>query len=128
MEFLLKTAAVCTVVSLMALLLKRNTPELALLLTLSAVTAVMAAAVSVYKEAAGYWEMLIDSIPVERTLLAPLMKILVISAVTRVGSDICQDSGQKTLATVMDMVGTLCALAAAAPLLERAIAILVELV
>lgn len=116
------------VVSLMALLLKRNTPELALLLTLAAVTAVMAGAVSFYETAERCWELLVQYIPVERSLLSPLLKILAISAVTRLGSDVCQDSGQKTLSAVLDMTGTLCALGAAVPLLERAMGILVELV
>ncbi len=127
MELLIKGAVICIVTSLLALLLKKNTPELSLLLTLAVVAAVMTAAFSLYEEISTVWELILDRTGLERELFSPLVKIIAISLITRLGSDVCQDGGQKALASTLELVGTGCALAAAAPLLGRAMEILLRL-
>ena len=127
MELLLKVTVICIVASLMALVLKRNTPELALLLTLAVVAAVMAGAISLYGEIRIIWEKLMGQSALDSALFSPLVKIIAISLITRIGSDVCQDSGQKTLSSVMELAGTVCSLIAAAPLLEKVLDVLLNL-
>ena len=83
MELIAKTAVICIVVSLTALLLQRDTPELALLLTLGAVTVVMLFALSFYEEVQAIFAAVWQQSGLDGALFAPILKIIAISLVTR---------------------------------------------
>lgn len=124
MELVAKAAVICVVVALTALLLERDTPELGLLLTLAAVAAVMTYALSFYQQVREMLETLMEQAGLDGALFAPILKIVAISLIARLGSDVCKDSGHGALSSLMDMTGTVCALLAAQPLLERTLALL----
>ena len=127
MELIAKTAVICIVVSLTALLLQRDTPELALLLTLGAVTVVMLFALSFYEEVQAIFAAVWQQSGLDGALFAPILKIIAISLVTRLGADVCKDSGQGALASLVDMAGVFCALLTAEPLFSQAWGILTQL-
>ena len=60
-------------------------------------------------------------------LFVPILKIIAISMVARLGGDVCRDSGKKALGAVVDLAGTFCALLAAEPLLRAALSLLTQL-
>ena len=124
MELVAKAAVICVVVALTALLLERDTPELGLLLTLAAVAAVLVYALSFYQQVRDMLTALMDQAGLEVALFAPILKIVAISLIARLGADVCKDSGHSALSSLMDMAGTVCALLAARPLLERAMDLL----
>ena len=118
MELIAKVAVICVVVSLTALLLQRDTPELGLLLILGAIAVVMGFALSYYQEIREMVDALLSQAGLDGALFAPILKIIAISLVARLGGDVCRDSGQKALGAVVDLAGTFCALLAAEPLLR----------
>ena len=120
MELVAKAAVICVVVALTALLLERDTPELGLLLTLAAVAAVLVYALSFYQQVRDMLTALMDQAGLEAALFAPILKIVAISLIARLGADVCKDSGHTALSSLMDMAGTVGALLAARPLLARA--------
>ena len=63
---------------------------------------------------------LLENTGLERELFTPLLKIIGISLVSRLGADLCKDAGQGALSSLVELSGTLCALLAAAPLLAAA--------
>jgi len=126
-ELIAKTAVICVVVTLTALLLQRDTPELALLLTLGAVTVVMLFALSFYGEVRAVFQAIWRETGLDGELFTPILKIIAISLVTRLGADVCKDGGREALASLMDMAGVFCALLAAEPLFSRALEILTQL-
>ena len=127
MELVVKAAVICVVVSLTAALLERDTPQLGLLLILAAVAVVMTFALSFYEEVRDMADSLMEQAGLDRELFRPIVKIIAISMIARLGGDLCKDSGQGTLASLLELVGTVCALAAAQPLLLRALEILLGL-
>ena len=127
MELVAKVTVICLVVALTALLLERNTPELGLLLTLVTIAVVMGFALTWYREVQAVVEELLGQAGLDGQLFLPILKILAISLVARLGGDVCRDSGQKALGTVVDLAGTFCALLAAEPLLRRALSLLTQL-
>ena len=127
MELVIKASAICLVSALTALLLRRSTPELALLLSLAATAAVMGWAFSVARDVSTLWLELLERTQLNNALFLPLGKIIAISLITRLGSDICQDSGQKALSSAVELTGTVAALAAALPLFTEAMNILMRL-
>lgn len=127
MELIVKVTVICIVVSLTALLLERDTPELALLLVLSAITVVMLFALSFYGEVQGLMAVILERSGLEAGLFVPILKIIAISLVARLGGDVCRDSGRSALASLVDMAGAFCALIAAQPLFREALYILTQL-
>ena len=127
MEILIKAAAICIVSSLLALVLQRNTPEIALLLSLAAVAAVMGWAFSLVSEIGQLWQVLLERTNLDGVLFVPLGKIIAISILTRLAGDICWDSGQKALSSAVELTGTLGSLVAAVPLVKEAMNLLMRL-
>ena len=97
MEWIVKIAVICVVTALTALLLERDTPELALLLVLAAVVVVMACAFSFFGEVEDLLRELLERTGLDGALFLPILKIIAISLVTRLGGDVCRDGGQKAL-------------------------------
>jgi len=120
----LKTAVICVAAALGVLFLKRAAPELALLLSLAAAAAVLSCVFTQVRSAAGLLEGLLDSTGLDREFFVPLLKIVGVSLVARLGADLCKDAGQSALSSLVELSGTLCALLAAAPLLAAAAQIL----
>ena len=127
MELVVKAAVICIVVALTAVLLQRDTPEMSLLLVLSAIAVVMTFALSFYQDLRQMALLLLEETRLDGTLFLPILKIIAISLIAKLGGDVCKDSGQGALASLVDMAGTVCALLAAQPLLHRALEILVDL-
>ena len=127
MELVVKAVVICIVVSLTAALLEKDTPQLGLLLVLAAIAVVMTFALSFYEEVRATAESLLEQSGLDRELFRPILKIIAISMIARLGGDLCKDSGQGTLASLLELVGTVCALIAAQPLLLRALEILLGL-
>ncbi len=127
MELVVKAAVICVVVALTAVLLQRDTPEMSLLLVLAAIAAVMTFALGFYHDLREMALTLLAETGLDGTLFLPILKIIAISLISRLGGDVCKDSGQSALTSLVDMAGTVCALLAAQPLLYRALEILVDL-
>ena len=127
MELVVKAVVICIVVSLTAALLEKDTPQLGLLLVLAAIAVVMTFALSFYEEVQATAESLLEQSGLDGELFRPILKIIAISMIARLGGDLCKDSGQGTLASLLELVGTVCALIAAQPLLLRALEILLGL-
>ena len=127
MELVVKAVVICIVVSLTAALLEKDTPQLGLLLVLAAIAVLMTFALSFYEEVRATAESLLAQSGLDGELFRPILKIIAISMIARLGGDLCKDSGQGTLASLLELVGTVCALIAAQPLLLRALEILLGL-
>ena len=127
MELIAKVTVICVVVALTALLLERDTPELGLLLTLGAIAVVMGFALSYYRDIREMVDTLLGQAGLDGELFLPILKIIAISMVTKLGGDVCRDSGQKALGAVIDLAGTFCSLLAAEPLLRAALSLLTQL-
>ena len=127
MELIAKVTVICVVVALTALLLERDTPELGLLLTLGAIAVVMGFALSYYRDIREMLDTLLGQAGLDGELFLPILKIIAISMVTKLGGDVCRDSGQKALGAVIDLAGTFCSLLAAEPLLRAALSLLTQL-
>ena len=123
----MKAAVICIVVTLTATLLERDTPELSLLLVLATIAVVMTFALSFYQDLRRMALLLLEKSGLDGELFVPIVKIIAISLIARLGSEVCKDSGRKALAALVDISGTVCALLAAQPLLLRALEILLEL-
>ena len=127
MEQVLQAAALCVTASLLAMVVRRGSPETALLLALAAAAAVIALVVPVVGELWDFLRRLETYAGVPTELFAPLYKTAAIALVVRAGGGLCRDAGESALAAVLETAGTVCALLAALPLMEAVLELLVEL-
>ena len=127
METAVQAAGLCVMGALLALVVRRGSPETALLLALAAAAAVLALLVPVVGELWDFLRRLEEYAGVSTELFAPLYKTAAIALVVRAGGGLCRDAGESALASVLETAGALCALLAALPLMRAVLDLLVEL-
>lgn len=127
MEQVIQAAVLCVVAALLALVLKKGTPEAALLLTLGATTVVLLSLSRDLKALLGFLEELVEESGLSGALFVPLYKTVGITLVVKVGGNLCRDAGESALASAVETAGAVCALLAALPLLRAVLTLLLEL-
>ena len=127
MELASRVTALCVVGVILALVLKKTSPEQALLLVLCAAVAGLALLTDGLGELAEFLRELGERSGVSETLFVPLYKTVGIGLVAKVGGDLCRDAGGAALASVVETAGAVCALLAAMPLLRAVLELLMAL-
>ena len=117
----MKLTAVGVTAAVLSAVLKRNTPELAMLLALCAGLWMLAlaaeglgAAVALMRERAG-------QAGLSEALLEPVVKAVALSILTRLTAEICRSAGEGGVAAFVETAGSALSLMAALPLV-RAVA------
>lgn len=128
MEQALQMAAFCVVGALLAVVVKRGSPELALLVTLGAAATGLLFLAGLLEEVTAFLRELSERGGLSQRLLAPLYKTVGIALVVKVGGELCRDAGESALAAVVETAGAVCALLVALPLLQTVLALLMEMV
>lgn len=118
MEFLIKGSVIGVIASVLGLLLKKNAPEFALLLTLSAAAAIIGFALSIMGDIKDFVYEVAERGAVSGMLLTPLVKCVGISVCAKLASDICKDAGFSASASAVELVASAAALYAALPLMR----------
>lgn len=116
-----KLAAVGVAAVVLSAVLKRNTPELALLLTLAAGLWMLALAAYGLGAAAALIRELAQQAGMAEALLEPVVKTVALSILTKLTAEICRSAGEGGVAAFVETAGASLALLAALPLV-RAVA------
>ena len=111
MEAMAKLAAVGVTAVVLSAVLRKNTPELALLLALAAGLGAVVELMNELAEQAGLSEVLLE----------PVVKTVALSILTRLTVEICRSAGEGGVAAFVETAGAVLALLAALPLI-RAVA------
>ena len=127
METTLQTAAVCVVAAVLALLLKKGSPHMGLLLTLAAAAAAFLFLLGQLRDLLEFLKELAAAGNIPGALLEPLYKTIGIALVVKVGGNLCRDAGESALASVIEIAGAICALLVSLPLLRMVLTTLMEL-
>lgn len=118
MEILIKTAALLLVSCCAALLIRRVNPELSLAVSVASVCAVLAMTVSLIGALSELRELMRSVYGVGDAYLLPLIKCCCAALLARLTADLCREASQLAAASAMELLGVLCALASAMPLLR----------
>lgn len=113
--------------ALLALVLKRGSPELALLLALAAVVAVLLFLAGALGELLEFLREVGTASGLSDDLFIPLYKTAGIALVVKAGGSLCRDAGESALASAVETAGTVCALLVSLPLLRAVLSLLLEL-
>lgn len=113
-----KLAALAVTAALCALILRRQVPELALVLTLAAGGLIMGASVSALAQLKGGAEALARTAGLAPQVWAPVWKTVGIGVVTRLAAALCRDAGEGGVAAFLETAGSILALVVALPLAQ----------
>ena len=112
-----KIAAICLVGIVLALLLQKNNPELAILLALAVCVGVLLFGLGHMKSVLATLEQMARAGGLSSDLLQPLLKTVGIAIVSRTGAELCRDADQKAMASVVEAAGAFSAVVVSIPLL-----------
>ena len=127
MEAMVKLAAVGVTAVILSAVLKKNTPELALLLALAAGLWMMSLAAGGLRAAVALMEELASQAGLPETLLEPVFKTVALSILTRLTAEICRSAGEGGVAAFVETAGAALALLAALPLVRAVAQLMGEL-
>ena len=127
MELVGKVTVLCVAAALLALVLKKGTPEIAMVLVLSATAMALLALADTAQELVSLFQELRERSSLGEAWILPLYKTVAIAIVVRIGGDLCRDAGESALAGVVETAGAVCALGAAAPLMRMVLSLILEL-
>ncbi len=127
MEAMAKLAAVGVTAVVLSAVLKKNTPELALLLALAAGLWMLAMAAEGMGAAVALMEELAEQAGLSEVLLEPVVKTVALSILTRLTAEICRSAGEGGVAAFVETAGAVLALLAALPLVRAVARLMGEL-
>ena len=127
MEVMVKLAAVGVTAVVLSAVLKKNTPELALLLALAAGLWMLFLVADGLGAVVVLMEELAEQAGLSEVLLEPVMKTVALSILTRLTAEICRSAGEGGVAAFVETAGGVLALLAALPLVRAVARLMGEL-
>ena len=127
MEAMAKLAAVGVTAVVLSAVLKKNTPELALLLVLAAGLWMTFLAAAGLGAAVELMEELAEQVGLSEALLEPVVKTVALSILTRLTAEICRSAGEGGVAAFVETAGAALSLLAALPLVRAVAQLMGEL-
>ena len=116
----MKAAAVCLLGALLATLVKKTSPDMALLLALAVCAGELTALVRGLEEITAFLQELLERGGLSAELFTPLLKTVGIALVTRTGGALCRDAGEGAMAAVVEMSGAFAVVLVSLPLFRAA--------
>ena len=127
MELIFRLCALAVLAALLALLLKGKQGELGILVVLAGLVTLFLALAEPFGDLLAFLRTLSEGTGLESRVFTPLYKILGIALVVHLGGQLCRDAGESALEAGLETAGSVCAMLAALPLLERVLSLLGEL-
>ena len=120
MDTAARIVAVCLVGALLAVLLKKTSPDMALLLALAVCLGVLAALTKGLEEVVTFLRELLEWGGLSAELFVPLLKTVGIALISRTGGALCRDAGEGAMAGLVEMAGAFAAILVSLPLFRAA--------
>lgn len=127
MEAMVKLAAVGVTAVALSAVLKRGTPELALLLALAAGLWMLALAANGLGAVVALMEELAQQAGLSEALLEPVFKTVALSILTKLTVELCRSAGEGGVAAFVETAGMVLALLATLPLVRAVAQLMGEL-
>ncbi|BCV25129.1 stage III sporulation protein AD [Gelria sp. Kuro-4] len=108
---------IAIIATLLALLIRRDRPELALLLALTAAALIFLFAVTRLAGVISVLEGLAQRTGINRQYFSLLLKIIAIAYIAEFGAQVCRDAGQEAVAGAVEVAGKILVLVLSVPIL-----------
>ena len=127
MSDIIKVAAAAVAAALCAVVVRRQSPEIALALGIGACALIVLYCSGALTAAVELVDKLAEAGNLSAQVVEPVMKTAGIAIVTRLAADFCKDAQEGGLASAVELTGTALALAAALPLMSAVLDVLTRL-
>lgn len=127
METIVRIAAAGVTAAVLGAVLRKNTPELALLLSLAAGLWMLAVVADGLGAVAALMEELTSIAGLSEELLEPVVKTVALSILTRLTVEVCRSAGETGVAAFVETAGTVLALVVALPLVRAVTVLMAQL-
>ena len=117
MEALFKLCGVLLVSGCAALMIRKSNPEMSLSLSAAALIAVFGVSLALLRPMRAVWEKAQTLYGLEDVYLLPLFKCCAAALVARFTADLCREASQNAAASAAELLGVICAIGAAMPLI-----------
>ena len=121
---LLKLAALCAACLTPVVLLRKKTPEQALVLTAAILAVVLARCLTLAAPVVEELRALFDRAGVDSAHVSILLRTLAAALVTRLCADLCRDGGSQALASAVETAGAVAVLVITLPLVRAVVELL----
>ena len=127
MDLMVKVAAGAITAAVLGVVLRKNTPELALLLALAAGLWMVALVADGLGAVVALREVLTCLAGLSEELLEPVVKTVALSILTRLTAEVCKSAGEGGVAAFVETAGTVLALVVALPLVRAVVLMMTEM-
>lgn len=124
---MVRIAAVGVTAAVLGTVLRKNVPELALLLSLAAGLWIIWTAADALGAALALMEELAGLAGLSEVLLEPVVKVVAMAILTRLTAEVCRSAGEGGVASFVEAAGAALALGAALPLVRAVVSLMSEL-
>lgn len=118
MDVIIKIAGTAVVASTLYILLKKDSPESAFLLTVAAGCTILCTTMKIIENVVPFLCTLSEMSGVSSAIPAIMLKTAGIAIISKYTSDLCRDAGQVSTATVVEFAGCITALYVTMPIME----------
>ena len=118
MDILIRAAAIAVTGGAIGLVIKKNSPDMALMLTVGVTCCIAYMASELLAGGVSFMRELTELTGVSAPAVSTVVKAAAIAVVTRLTSDVCKDAGQSASASAVELTGTAAVLFSALPLMR----------
>ena len=122
-----KIAAAAMVVAVCGLVLRKQTPEISLVLVLFGAVLIFGQSIGAIREINNMIQQLRQISGLSPAVVTPVIKTVGVAILTRFAAEICKDTGEGGLAACVETAGTAAALLLTLPLLKTVLSMLTGL-
>ena len=122
-----KVAAGAVIAALCSVVIRKQMPELAMVLILLAAALIFGQSIGAVRDIKAMLEQLRQMAGLSPAVVAPVIKTVGVALLTRFAAEICKDTGEGGLAACVETAGTVTALLLAIPLLRTVFSMLTNL-
>lgn len=127
MENIIKIASIAVVASLCAVTVKKQTPELGVVLSAAAGVLILSFGLPALKSIKELVETLSAAAELTPAVVTPVIKTVGIAIITKVTAELCRDTKEGGVAAFVEVVGSAGALLVCLPMLEMVLSIITEM-
>ena len=124
MDILVKLLAVAVTGSVLGLVIKKNSPEMALMLTVALAIFTVVLSAQIISEILAFVKSVSEAAGISASVLAIVLKTVGVAIVTKISADICRDAGQASVASSVEFAGSAVAVYAALPLFKTVVSMI----
>ena len=127
MELIFRLLALCILAAVLALLLREEKQVLAIFVIIALVVVAVPLLLEPFSDIFAVFDQMIAMSMLSSEIFTPMVKVVGIAAVTKVGCSLCKEADSDTAAALLEMGGTCCALLTALPLVSAVLTLLQQM-